>query len=168
MRRRHLLAVGATTVAVLSMAGMSWVWIQPPRAQGRLSLNAREVMSAVARAVLDEILGGEPAAQDRALSAYLNRLEALLAGMPHHLQAEVDQLLALLAAPPGRVALLGLTTPWAQASRAQVQAALQDLRGSSLVLRQQIFHALRDLTNAAYFADDQAWSVIGYPGPRAL
>ncbi len=168
MRRRHLLAVGATTGAVLGLAGMSWVWIQPPRPQGRLSPTARDLMSAVAKAVLDDNLSREPLAQEQALAAHLNRLEATLAGMPPHLQAEVDQMLALLAAPPGRVALLGLTAPWAQASRTQVQAVLQDLRTSSLALRQQIFHAMRDLTNAAYFADAMTWSVMGYPGPRAL
>jgi hypothetical protein len=45
---------------------------------------------------------------------------------------------------------------------------LQGLRTSSLSLRQQVYHALRDLTNAAWFADAAAWSAIGYPGQRAV
>ena len=49
-----------------------------------------------------------------------------------------------------------------------LQQALQDMRTSGLAMRQQIYHALRDLTNAAYYADPKAWPMLGYPGPRAL
>jgi hypothetical protein len=37
-----------------------------------------------------------------------------------------------------------------------------------MALRQQVFHALRDLTNAAYFADASTWAAIGYPGQQAV
>ena len=37
-----------------------------------------------------------------------------------------------------------------------------------LALRQQAYHALRDLTNAAHYADPQIWALMGYPGPRAV
>jgi hypothetical protein len=49
-----------------------------------------------------------------------------------------------------------------------VQSALQAMRSSRLELRQQAYHALRDLTNAAYFADAATWAALGYPGPRSL
>ena len=39
------------------------------------------------------------------------------------------------------------------------------MRTSSLALRQQAYHALRDLTNAAYFADPQSWSAAGLSRP---
>ena len=42
------------------------------------------------------------------------------------------------------------------------------MRTSRIGLRQQAYHALRDLTNAAYFADPQTWPLMGYPGPRAV
>jgi hypothetical protein len=42
------------------------------------------------------------------------------------------------------------------------------MRVSSLALKQQAYQALRDLTNAAYYADPSAWNVLGYPGPKAL
>lgn len=82
--------------------------------------------------------------------------------------AELSQLLALLAAAPGRVALAGLTSAWSQASVTQVQASLQGMRLSSLALKQQAYHALRDLTNAAYFSDPSAWQRMGYPGPSDI
>ena len=164
MQRRHLLALGASTAAVLAVAGASVAWMKPPREQGRLAPPARELMAAVARAVLDDALPADPALLD----AHLLRLEATIAGLSPALQAEVDQLLALLASAPGRLALTGLSTPWPQASRGEVQAMLQSLRSSSLQLRQQVFHALRDLTNGAFFADPGTWAALGYPGPRAI
>ena len=168
MRRRQLLAVGAVTGTVLALAGLSLTWIKPPRHDGRLSGAARELMAAVASAVLDDALPAVPAPRAAALAAHLKRLEATLAGMPPHMQEEIDQLMALLITSPGRLALTGLGTPWRDAERAQVQAALQGLRHSGLALRQQVFHALRDLTNGTYFADADSWRVIGYPGPRSI
>ena len=61
--------------------------------------------------------------------------------------------------------LAGLKTAWADADPAEIQASLESMRLSSLNLRQQIYHALRDLTNAAYYADPIAWPLMGYPGP---
>lgn len=168
MRRRLLLAVSAVTGTVLALAGRSVTWIKPPRHDGRLSGDARELVAAVASAVLDDDLPAEPAARAVALAAHLKRLEATLAGMPPHMQEEIDRLMALLITLPGRLVLTGLGTTWRDAKRAKLQAALQDLRHSGLALRQQVLRALRDLTNGAYFADADSWSAIGYPGPRSL
>ena len=81
---------------------------------------------------------------------------------------ELRTLLGVLLHPVGRRLLAGLAPPWSDASIEQLQSALQDMRTSRLALRQQAYHALRDLTNAAYFADPQTWPALGYPGPRAL
>ena len=42
------------------------------------------------------------------------------------------------------------------------------MRVSSGTTRQQVYHALRDLTNAAWFADAGSWDLLGYPGPQAV
>lgn len=122
------------------------------------------MLAAIARAVLADLLPTEPAA----LQAHLDRLQATVAGMPPAMQAEVDQLFTLLLTPPGRLGLFGLSAPWEQAKPDAVHEALQGLRSSRLAVRQQVFHALRDLTNAAWLADQSTWSAIGYPGPREL
>lgn len=88
--------------------------------------------------------------------------------MPAHTQREVADLLALLALPPLRTTLAGVSKPWEQAAVADVQAALQSMRQSSLLLRRQVYNALRDLTHAAYFADASTWPLLRYPGPRSL
>ena len=135
---------------------------------GQLRAGAREVMLGIALAVLDGALPADPSARQEALDAHLLRLAATIAAFPATTQAELSQLLALLAAPPGRLALAGLSASWHEASVAQIQSALQGMRVSSLALKQQAYHALRDLTNAAYFSDPSAWARLGYPGPADL
>jgi hypothetical protein len=61
--------------------------------------------------------------------------------------------------------MMGLRPAWDEATVPEVQLALQGLRTSALSLRQQAYHALRDLTNAAWFADPSSWAAMGYDGP---
>jgi hypothetical protein len=83
--------------------------------------------------------------------------------MPPAMQAEVDELLTIAGSTVGRMALVGLGGAWESAGSEQIQAALRGMRDSSLALRQQAYHALRDLTSGSYFADESTWAVLGYP-----
>lgn len=168
MQRRTLLKLGLGSAAVLAVAGTGVAWLRPGGEAGALTPAGRTVFAAVARAVLDGALPSEAGAQAEAIAAQLRRLDTTIAALPRHARDELSQLLALLASPPGRLAFAGLGTPWSDASVSQLQAALVAMRDSSLSLRQQAYHALRDLTNAAYFADPGAWPVMQYPGPVAL
>lgn len=168
MQRRTLLKLGVGATALLALAGGGLALLRPGLSGGRLTASGREVFHAVARAVLDGSLPTEAAANEAALQAHLRRLDDTLAGLPNATQAELSQLLALLASPPGRVALVGLHTAWPQASVGDIQAGLQRMRSSPLELRQQAYAALRDLTNAAFYADPAAWALLGYPGPRPV
>lgn len=165
MQRRTLLKLGIGASVVLVVAGTGVSLLQPGLREGHLSTGATDVMRAVARAVLDGVLPADHAQRDQALAAHLERLDATVAAFPPPTRAELSQLFALLASAPGRVALAGLSTPWRDADEAALQQALQSMRLSSLALRQQAYHALRDLTNAAYFSDPSAWVHMGYPGP---
>jgi hypothetical protein len=168
MQRRTLLKLGLAGGAVLAVAGGGLALLRPGLVDGRLSTGGREVFAAVARAVLDGMLPTDPAARDASLVAHLGRLDATIAALPAAARRELSDLLGLLAAAPGRIAFAGLGQRWNEAGVAELQAALQSMRTSRLALRQQAFHALRDLTNAAYFADPSTWASIGYPGPRDL
>jgi hypothetical protein len=126
------------------------------------------MLNAVARAVLGTLLPADAATSDATLAGHLKRLQDAIAGMPPNMQSEVDELLAIVASAPGRRALVGLSSPWSSATSPEVVAALQNMRLSSLSIRQQAYHALRDLTNAAYFADSTSWAAIGYFGPKDL
>lgn len=168
MQRRTLLTLGVVGAAALALAGGTLALIQPARRDAVFTDPAQAMLRAVARAVLAGLLPSDTAAESAALSAHLSRLQTTIAGMPAAMQSEVDELLTIVSSAPGRRALVGLAVAWDSASAPAVTAALQDMRTSSLALRQQAFHALRDLTNAAYFADPSTWPAIGYPGPRDL
>ncbi len=168
MQRRTLLRLGlAAGLAITAGAGVVAL-IQPGRADGRLTPAGRSLFAAVARGVLGPLLPTEPAAQKAALDAHLQRLEQAIAGMPPSVQAEVDELTTLAASAAGRRALIGLSTPWDEAPAAEVERALLGLRHSSIGLRQQVYQALRELTNAAYFADTATWPGMGYAGQRPV
>lgn len=168
MQRRTLLKLGAGAAAVLALAGGGAALFGPGLVAGHLSEPSRAVFRAVARAVLDGSLPAGGAERDASLTAHLQRLDATLAGFPPATQSELSQLLALLSSAPGRLVLAGLETAWADASVSELQQALQGLRTSSLALRQQTYHALRDLTNAAFYADPSSFALLGYPGPREI
>jgi len=168
MKRRTLLAVGLGVGTLLALAGGTLALLQPGLQGGRLTPAGRELFAAVARGVLDDLLPADAAARERAVASHLKRLDDTIAGMPPSLQREIDELVTLLVAAPGRRAMTGLGVDWAEADVADIQATLQRLRTSSLSLRQQVYHALRNLTNGAYFADAGIWPAIGYPGPRPV
>ena len=168
MQRRTLLKLSLGAATILALAGGTLSMLRPGLVGGRMGDAARGVFHAIARAVLDGSLPAEPARRDAVLEQHLSRLDDVLAGLPLATQAELSQLLSLLASVPGRVGLAGLHAGWRDASVAELQQALQEMRISSLALRRQSYHALRDLTNAAYYADPSTWSLMGYPGPRDI
>lgn len=162
MQRRRLMQLGLGAGAFLALAGTGMTLWRPGWTDGGLTAAGRAVFAAVSRGVLGPLLA-EPQ-----VPAQLARIEAAVQAMPAHVQSELAQLLALLAAPPTRFALTGLADDWADARTPDVLAMLERLRQSPVQLRRQVYQALRDLTNAAWFADPASWRAIGYPGPRSL
>ncbi len=139
--------------------------IQPGLERGALTAAGRDVFRAVGLGVLDKTLPEQPAAKQAALTGLLGRIDVLITALPSHAQAELSQLLSILATSAGRRVLAGLPTPWLEASPVQVQAALQGMRLSGLAVRQQAYAALHDITAGAYFSEASTWPMIGYPGP---
>ena len=168
MQRRTLLKLGAASAALLALVGGAAALVQPGVERGALTAAGREVFRAICLGVLDKTLPEQPAATEAALTALLGRIDVLISALPPHAQAELSQLLSILATGAGRRALAGLPTPWVEASAAQVQAALQDMRLSGLAVRQQAYAALHDITAGAYFSDASTWPMIGYPGPLKI
>jgi hypothetical protein len=168
MQRRSLLKLGVASAVLLAAAGGTLALLKPGLVDGRLSGAGREVFHATARAILEGILPSDPVAQQRALSGLLDRVDALVAGLPAHVQEELSQLLAVMASAPGRWSLAGLKTSWPAATPLQVNEALHDMRFSSLALRQQAYHALHDIVNGSYFSEPSTWPFLGYPGPQEV
>jgi hypothetical protein len=170
MQRRTLLGlgvVGSLGVAVLA-GGSAWVLRSPAWHQGALSPAGREILLAVGQAVLEGSLPDDPTRRDQALDAFLTRLATAIASLPPATQLQIDELLSLLATAPGRHLIAALPQAWSTAPAEDVQVALQSMRTSSLALRRQAYHALRDLTQGAFFADPGTWAALGYPGPNPI
>ena len=114
--------------------------------------------------MLANVLPQAPNAREQTLLQWLERLGTTVAGMPATVQPELDPTVGLLLGVPDRLVLSGLRTPWQAATQAQVHDTLQKLLLLTGSVRAQIFHALRDFSNAVYFAVPLSWSVLGYPG----
>lgn len=168
MKRRSWLKLGLGSAVVLAVGGGLIAAIEPGWQRGRFSADADTVLRACAKALLAGSLPTGDEAQAAALNGLMTRLADAVAALPDHAQAELSELLALMGIAAGRQWLGGVSTPWAQASVADVQAGLQAMRFSRISLRQQAYMALHDLTGAAYFSAPSTWTVLGYPGPRDL
>lgn len=168
MQRRVWLKLGLVTAAGLALVGGGLALRAPAWTAQGLTASGRAVFGAVAGAVLEGSLPEDGAARSQALAGWYQRLDESIAALPPHTQAELAQLLSVLASAPGRWALAGLSADWPEATVAQVRAALLDMRHSRVALRQQAYLALRELTCAAYFADPDTWMALGYPGPMDL
>ena len=166
--RRRLLKLGIGAAAVVAVAGTGALLWSPGWRNGRLTADGRAVFRAAATAVLEGFLPSESTAQNAALDAHLLRVDATLAALPRHTQAELAQLLGLLQLAPVRRWLCGLEVPWQQADLDAARSAIKRLHGADDELRQQVFHALRDLTAASYVAAPEVWPQMGYPGPTLL
>lgn len=165
MQRRTLLKLGLASAVVLAVAGGGVMLLRPGLQAGRLTPQAREVLAAFSRAVLDGSLLANPQQAAQQIAQQLDRLDDFIAGLPPHAQAELSQLLGLLGTAAGRRALAGVGTDWPQASVAELQSGLQSMRLSALSLRQQAYHALRDMINGTFYAEPAHWALMGYPGP---
>ena len=172
-RRRSLLKLGLIGTAALAVGGYVATRITDGSPQARLpqaahlSPGAQLLWAKVGEAVLNDMLpsGAEP--RQAMIDAFLIRLDQGIASLPPHTQAELRDLLGMLTLAPGRALLTGRWSGWADASVAEVQVWLLDLRGSSLQLRRLIFLTLHDLVTSSYYALPQAWDAIGYRGPIA-
>ena len=165
MRRRSWLKLGVGAATVLVVGGGALALFDPGWRQGRLAPAGRLVFTHVGRALLEGSLPAQSKDQAAALAGLLDRIDAVVTGLPVHARQELSQLLSLLATGVGRRGLAGLSPDWPAASTAEIQQALQSMRTSSLALRQQAYHALHDITGAAYFSDRSTWPQLGYPGP---
>lgn len=168
MQRRTWLKLSLVSAAVLAVGGGAAALLEPGLQDARLSAAGRRVFAGVGRGMLDGSLPASEPDRQAALSGMLDRVDALVAALPPHAQAELSQLLALLASAPGRHALAGLSADWADATVDQLQSAFQSMRMSGLSLRQQAYHALHDIAGGAYFSEASTWPQLGYPGPMNI
>jgi len=135
MQRRTLLNFGIAATAVIAVAGGGLALLRPGLEAGRMTASAKTVFRAVARGVLAGLLPAEPHTRHAALDAHLGRLDDAITALPCATQSELSQLVALIVSTPGRATIVGLHSDWDRASDTDIQAAMQDMRMSSLAMR---------------------------------
>jgi hypothetical protein len=163
-KRRWLLKSALALGAVGTALGGSVFWNRGISA-GILTEPGRNVMKAIARAVLSDMLPTDPAAREAKLEGQLHRLNEVIQTMPASSQMELAALLGLLANAPTRLMVTGLSSSWAKASTEEVAQALESMRIHKLPTTMLSYHAVRDLTCIAFFTNPDNWSITGYPGP---
>jgi hypothetical protein len=167
LSRRTFIAAGVVGAAALAAAG----WLRgphaPPGRAGRRALDAdgEAIFAAVAPVILDGALPVDKATRDAALAQTLDGIDAAIAGLSQHAQAELGQLIALLALPPVRYGIARVSDAWPVASQAQVRRFLDNCRDSRFTLMRAAYDALHALTFAAWYGNASSWASIGYPGP---
>ena len=165
MRRRTWLGLGVVSAALLAAGGGAVALLSSPGIDGgKLSPSARRVFQGAARGLLQ----GSLPPGDGAMPALLDRIDGLIANLPGHAQAELSQLLALLASAPGRRSFASLAPDWHEANIDEIQQAMKSMQLSRLAVRRQAYQALHDIVGAAYFSDTSTWAMLSYPGPIDL
>jgi hypothetical protein len=164
--RRRFLQVGLAGTALLAVGGVGLAWrAGTPRAPSRplkaLSPAGFTVLAAVAEAVCPAPPGW-PSTQELGTA---EAVDDLMATLHPDTVAEIEQALGLLESALAGALLDGRVTPFSALPLAARTALLESWRTSRLMLKRQVFKALRGLVASAYFAHPSTWAAVGYPGP---
>ena len=170
LSRRTFIAAGFVGAAALAAAA----WLRGPHvpasgiARRALDADGEAIFAAVAPVILEGALPQDLAARAAALSQTLDGIDTAVAGLSPAAQAELGQLIALLALPPVRFGIARVSDAWPAASPPQVRRFLDNCRSSRFTLMRAAYDALHDLTFAAWYGNPNAWAAIDYPGPPRL
>lgn len=169
MQRRRLLKLGLVSATAIGVVGSFALFLQGPETQGKpLTGSALGVLSTVSAVLLEGSVPKDASNRAVTLAGFPDRLANTVSGLSLGSQRELAQLLSMLALAPGRRILSSLGSDWSVASTEEIRDALETMRRSRLLLRRQVYHALRDLARAAWYTDPNTWVALGYPGPRPI
>ena len=124
-----------------------------------------EILGAIAPVLLAGALPADPAQRGTALASVTAGVKEVIAAFPPAVRSEVNDLFRLLDIRIARRLLTGVSTNWRDADPADVKAFLERWRWSRIALLQTGYFALHDLVLGAWYANESAWALLGYPGP---
>lgn len=170
MGRRQFLKTGLWSgLGLATVSSMTFVLggcSKPPVATNFLLLREGDIT--LFRALLPVILAGAlptGAAQAKALDETLHSLDELLYYSSEAGHQQLGQLFDLLTFAPTRYLTTGLGHSWAEASAADVDAALQHLKNSGVGLLRSAYIGLLQMSEMAWYLQPQSWVSIGYAHP---
>lgn len=154
--RRAFLKTGLAGGVLLHLAAC----VRPAASGGRSA-----VVGALVPALLAGVLPTDPDLRDRAIAGTVTGVDKAISGLSLAAQEELDQLFDLLTFPPTRILVAGVHPPWPRASVEETAGFLESWRRSRFDLLRSGYAGLHDLILGSWYAQDVAWSAIGYPGP---
>jgi len=169
--RRRLIKAGLAGGALLAIAGgVAWFArsVLDKGAPRTLDRDASGIVRAIVPAMLSTALPSQEPERASVIDETVAAVDRAIAGLPPATRAELAQLFALLVLAPGRRALAGVVSPWAEASANEVDAFLRAWQSSGWSLKRTAYDALHQLVIAAWYANPRSWPTIGYPGPPTL
>lgn len=123
-----------------------------------------DMLAAVAGALLAGMLPAAGQERTEAIAATVHGVRQAIGGLSASARKEVGELFVLLSLAPGRRFVAGLSSRWRDAGRDDVAAFLERWRFSRFLLLQGAYAALHDLVFGAWYAREESWAAIGYPG----
>ncbi len=175
MTRREFIQTGAAGAALLVLVRCtrSHAPGRPPFDDVRYAYRSltgadRELVAAVAGAMLAGALPAAAEAYETALVEAVRGVDVAIAGLAPGVQAEVHQLFGLLEFPITRGLAAGIWSSWNDASPSDVAKFLTRWRFGGATLYRSGYQALHQLVMGAWYGNANSWARIGYPGPPVL
>lgn len=131
----------------------------------KLSDASRGLIAALAGVVLDGAMPADADARAKAVEEVVVGVDKAVAALQPAVQAELQQLFALLNFPISRRLLAGVSQSWLKAPAGEIGAFLENWRDSRFTLLRSGFHGLHQLILAAWYGCPDAWAAIGYAQP---
>ncbi|HTU83710.1 MAG TPA: hypothetical protein VMF61_16390 [Candidatus Acidoferrales bacterium] len=171
--RGRLIRTGIAGAIVLGLGGCVRPRVEKPFSDDgytyrQLTSGDRDVIAALAGAMLSGALPGDSAAHGRSIVEVVRGVDVAIDGLQPDVQGEVHQLFGLLQFPLTRALAAGVWTSWSDASPADLAAFLNRWRFSGLLLFRSGYQALHQLVMASWYGNAASWARIGYPGPPKI
>jgi hypothetical protein len=162
------LASGLTALAIASplywYAEQRWSeWSPSP-----LTADAKTIWCKIATVILSGVLPVAASVSESALAQWWLRFQQTVNVLPITTQRELGQLVLSLEFAPTRRTVWGVSAAWSEATADEIRDFLEGCRYSSVPDIQSAYHAIHDLTLAAWYSDEAHWADIDYAPPPYL
>ncbi|MDP2343355.1 MAG: hypothetical protein Q8O67_20525 [Deltaproteobacteria bacterium] len=160
--RRRLLAVGATSTALLGVGGLlSWLTrgydTGPDRA---VALSNKEL--AIVKSVVEALFPAQGAFPSGVDVGVVSCIDEEIFSQPTSLQEDLKAAIQVLEHAPPVVGVLHRLSALPVVERARTLQLLMQ-RGPAVVVQCAV--SLKQLASLAYYAQPRVWGAIGYDGP---
>jgi len=167
LKRRQLLKYAALVSAFAG--GGTWLVADfpvtfEPAEQLKLKASEQQIFWWFIPAFLDGVIEPQDSQAKRAL---LQRIDQAFQGLSPATQAELRQLLELLASRAGWLLLSAGLTPLSELSLQQRLLLLEQWQQHYLQLLRQAYQGLHEIIYAAWYGDPTTWPAISYQLPAA-